>query len=132
LKVKLKNLSLTKQNYIETIFELSREKGFAKTKEISEKLNVKMPSVTEMLKQLSSLDLIMHEKGREVFLTDSGKALARKLEYRQNILVQLLKKIGCSRAHSEKVACKLEHYIDGETVKRLESLIDSLKNQETP
>jgi DtxR family Mn-dependent transcriptional regulator len=130
LKVELKYLSLRKQNYIETVFELSREKGFARTKEIAEKLNVKMPSVTEMLKQLSDISLIRHEKRGKVFLTGAGKTLANELERRQSVLVQLFKYIGCSITHSEKIACKIEHDIDRETVNRLELLMISLENKE--
>jgi DtxR family Mn-dependent transcriptional regulator len=130
LKVELKYLSLRKQNYIETVFELSKLKGFARRKEIAKKLNVKMPSVTEMLNNLSELSLIRQEKRGKVFLTATGSAIACELERRQSVLVQLFKYIGCSITHSEKIACKIEHDIDRETINRLELLMISLENKE--
>ena len=125
----LEKVSLVRQNYIETIFELSKKKGYAKTKEIAEKLRVKMPSVTQMLHLLASQGLIEYQKRYQAFLTPKGLYIARELERRQSILVKLFNFIGCSKSHAEKIACKIEHNLDREAADRLETLLTLLRNK---
>ena len=52
----------TMEDYLEAIFNLSKEKGAIRVRDIARKLDVKMPTVTNMLKTLSEGGLIDYEK----------------------------------------------------------------------
>ena len=43
------------EDYLEAMLELTREKGYIRVKDIADKLGVRPPSVTEMLKKLDLL-----------------------------------------------------------------------------
>ena len=52
--------SLTEENYIKTIYSLSLEPGEVSVSELAKKLNVKLPTVTSMIKKLSSKKLVSY------------------------------------------------------------------------
>jgi len=60
------------EDYLEAIYIPSEEKGFARVKDIAKFLNVKLPSVTEVLKRLQEDRLIEHLPYGEVRLTEKG------------------------------------------------------------
>ncbi|MHA1785842.1 MAG: metal-dependent transcriptional regulator, partial [Candidatus Helarchaeota archaeon] len=63
------------QEYLETILRITYKtnKESVKTSEIAKKLNVKAPSVTEMLDKLKKKDLINYQKRKGVTLTEKGR-----------------------------------------------------------
>ncbi len=107
------DISLAQQKYIEVIYELTETHGHAHTKTIAEKLNVKMPSVTEQLKKLTNKNIVNYKARLNVTLTSEGELLAKELDKRENVLNDLFHSvIGFSKEDSEKIACKVEHIID--------------------
>ena len=60
------------EDYLEVIYELVRQKGYATTVDISDYLNVSSPSVTRMMKKLHETGFIRYEKYRGMSLTDKG------------------------------------------------------------
>lgn len=68
----LKKLTMKQQNYLEAIYELSDEQGQAHVKDIAEKLNKSMPSVTEAMRKLSEKGYVQYDVRRNVSLTDCG------------------------------------------------------------
>ncbi|HDH41227.1 MAG TPA: metal-dependent transcriptional regulator, partial [Candidatus Altiarchaeales archaeon] len=54
--------SKTVEDYLEAIYNVIRRKGYARTKDISMELNIRSPSVTEMLKKLDDMDLVNYER----------------------------------------------------------------------
>ena len=55
-----KILTESLEDYLEAIAELSAVDGHAHTKEIADKLKVKMPSVTGALRQLAEMKYIVY------------------------------------------------------------------------
>ena len=64
------------EDYLETIYKLTQSKGYAKVVDISEKLNVRPPTVTSMVQKLGERGLLEYEKYREVSLTQKGEEIA--------------------------------------------------------
>jgi DtxR family transcriptional regulator, Mn-dependent transcriptional regulator len=115
-------LSLKQQIYIETIYELcqNHEHGHAHAKSISEKLGVRMASVTGVLRTLSDKDLINYQPRQAVTLTDNGFNIGKELAHSHSILADFFHDImGCNKSRSERMACKIEHVIDPEFRHRL-------------
>ena len=79
-------LSESLEDYLEAISELIAIEGHAHTKEIAEKLNVKMPSVTAALRQLDKMGCIVYNTHYPVQLTAVGKEIADQVVRRHRIL----------------------------------------------
>jgi Mn-dependent DtxR family transcriptional regulator len=59
------------EDYLEVIYELIAQKGYATTVDISSYLNVSSPSVTKMLQRLNESGHVNYEKYRGISLTES-------------------------------------------------------------
>ncbi len=116
------------EDYIEAIYELSKEKGFAKVKDIAKALKVKPATVSEMLEKLSDSGYVIYKKRFYVMLTDKGKKLAEDVRKRREILIKFLTTIGVSREVAEKDACMIEHVLHPETVEQLRNFVEFIEN----
>lgn len=105
-----------KEDYVEIIYELIREKGYAKPVDIANHLHVRPPTVTGMLDRLHSEQLILHEKYGGITLTEEGENMARALGERHALLVAFLKLFGVEETTAQKDTEGLEHYIDSRTL----------------
>lgn len=114
-----KPLSSSLEDYLEAIAELIAVDGHAHTKEIADKLNVKMPSVTGALRQLEQLGFIVYNAHYPVQLTAAGAEIAAKVLHRHNVLKSFFADImGLSAARASETACHIEHVVDAETIRR--------------
>ena len=105
-----------KEDYVEIIYELIREKGYAKPVDIANHLHVRPPTVTGMLDRLHSEQLILHEKYGGITMTGEGENMARALGERHALLVAFLKLFGVEETTAQKDTEGLEHYIDSRTL----------------
>lgn len=107
------------EDYLEAIAELIAVDGHAHSKEIAQKLQVTMPSVTGALRQLLQLDLIIYNTHRPVLLTAKGKALAERIIYHHEVLKLFFSGIlGLPIDKASETACRLEHIVDEDIVER--------------
>lgn len=113
-----------KEDYIEIIYELIREKGYAKPVDIANHLHVRPPTVTGMLTKLGEEQLLVHEKYGGITLTEKGKNMADFVGKRHALLVSFLKLVGAKESTAQKDTEGLEHYIDPETLDKLSRLVD--------
>ena len=113
-----------KEDYVEIIYELIREKGYAKPVDIAEHLHVTPPTVTGMLDRLHRERLIVHEKYGGVVLTEKGSGMAETLGKRHALLVSFLKLIGVEETIAQKDTEGLEHYVAPGTLDLLAKLVD--------
>lgn len=120
-------MSETLERYIETIHELEEKRKKVRTKDIAGELNVKEPSVTEMLRKLRERDLVEYEPYYGASLTRKGKNLARKLMKKHATFAEFLKMIGVDEETAEEDACKIEHVVNRETVGRLRKFLNFLE-----
>lgn len=108
------------EDYLETIIMLRGKDRIVRVRDISNKMGVSMPSVCGALKVLSKEGLIDHEKYGYIELTQKGEILGERIYDSHKILIKFLK--GILKADSktaEKDACKIEHGISANTVRRL-------------
>ena len=112
-------LSESMEDYLEAIAELIAVDGHAHTKEIAQKLNVKMPSVTGALRQLEQLGYIIYNTHYPVQLTEEGKRVADGILKRHLVLKNFFSGIlGLPAEKASETACRLEHAVDDETISR--------------
>ena len=80
----------TMEDYIEVIYSLVKTKGYARSADIAEKLEVYPSTVTKMLKKLDAEGYIVYEKYRGIALTDIGKKMGEYALTRHELLEEFL------------------------------------------
>jgi DtxR family Mn-dependent transcriptional regulator len=115
------------EEYLETILYLIRKnRGPAKTKQISEELNVSPPSVTEMIKKLNSSGLVEYTPYQGVELTEKGTDQAIKIKRKHQVLETFLVDVlDFDRKEAHKEACELEHAVSDSLLERLYEFLGS-------
>lgn len=102
--------SLTEENYIKALFNTANEKGEVSVNELSKTLDLKMPTVTSMVKKLAKKKLVHYESYKPLRLTEKGKKEAaliiRKHRLTEMFLVEKMK-IGWENVHD--IAEQIEH-----------------------
>lgn len=117
--------SYTEENYIKAIYSIgSDKKSGVSTNAISEKLNTKASSVTDMIKKLADKKLLNYEKYQGVTLTKEGKKIAietiRKHRLWEVFLVDKLN-FGWDEVH--EIAEQLEHIQSTKLTDHLEEFL---------
>jgi DtxR family transcriptional regulator, Mn-dependent transcriptional regulator len=110
------SLSENKENYLEIIYLLEKEHGHAHVRDIAEKIKIRMPSVTEIVRKLKAAGLVNYEKYGPVTLTPKGKKIAQTIINKHRTLYEFLTKVlKISSKTAEKDACAIEHHLSDET-----------------
>ncbi len=115
------------EDYLEVIYELILEKGYATTIDISSYLNVSSPSVTKMMQKLDETGYLIYEKYRGIKLTNEGIRIARNIRNRHGLLAEFFMIIGVDEETANNDAEGIEHHLHPETMKKLEEFINELK-----
>lgn len=117
------------EDYLEAIYDLGKEKRSVRVKDIAKRLNVKMPTVTNMLKSLAKRGLIEYEKYEYLELSDEGDKVGREIHRRHKILCSFLADIlKIDRGKADDEACSMEHGISHDTLDRLVSFMEFLQS----
>ena len=115
------------EDYLEVIYELVEQKGYATTVDISTYLNVSAPSVTKMTQRLDETGYLKYEKYRGIRLTDEGVRIAQNIRNRHGLLAEFFKMIGVDEESANSDAEGIEHHLHPETIKRLEDFMNVAK-----
>ena len=118
--------SLTVENYIKTIYQLSVDSGgsSATTGKIADSLGVSPGTVTSMLKTLSDNQLATYTPYEGVRLTRSGQSLALKMLRRHRLIeLFLVQTLGMSWDEVHEEAENMEHAMSDELISRLEKYL---------
>jgi len=117
-----KPLTSVMEDYLEAIFNLDKEKKVVRVKDIAKRLDVKMPTVTSMLKTLRNRKLVHYEKYEYVELTDKGSEVGGEVHRKHIILRRFLTDVlNIDLNTADKEACKMEHALSAGT---LDSITD--------
>lgn len=102
--------SLTEENYLKALFNLSHDLGEVNVKELSKHLGIKMPSVTSMMKKMAEKGLVNYESYKPVKLTQKGQMEAA-LIIRKHRLTEmfLVEKMGFGWDEVHDIAEQIEH-----------------------
>lgn len=103
-------ISLSEENYLKAIFHLVNEENTVTINEISKFLNVKMPSVNNMMKKFADKNWVHYESYKPLKITDSGKKQAA-LVVRKHRLTEmfLVEKMHFGWENVHEIAEQLEH-----------------------
>ena len=101
--------------YLETIYQLSRERGTVRSVDVAEYMGYSKPSVSRAVGLLKTGGYLVMEKDGTLTLTETGLETAQKVYERHTILSSLLTRLGVSPETAAEDACKMEHVISDET-----------------
>lgn len=121
----MKNNKLTpsEEDYIEMIYRLTMENYRVQVKDISQKLNIKPPSVTKMIKKLNDKEMLNYKKYEDIELTPLGLKVGERLLNRHNTIKEFLTILGIEDSIHEETET-MEHTINVETLIKIEELIN--------
>ncbi|TPW32803.1 manganese-binding transcriptional regulator MntR [Pararhizobium mangrovi] len=104
------------EDYVELIADFLETGGEARQVDIAERLGVAQPTVAKMLTRLSDEGLIVRRRYRGIFLTDEGRALAKRTRERHHIVETFLAALGVSPETARTDAEGIEHHVSEETL----------------
>lgn len=128
LRPKRTSGSVAKDDYLEQIYALIEEKGYARPIDISDKLGISQASVTNMLKRLDAEGLVKHIKYRGTTLTDLGTQIATEIIKRHKTLTEFLRLFRLEEETIYKDVEGMEHHVSKATLGVIEVLTDELKS----
>jgi len=122
----VKQLSRKAEDYLEAIYNISLEKGYAKTKNVALELGISPPSVVEMFRKLDNMGFINYRRYEGVTLKPKGEEIAKIIKYRHETLKKFLILISVREEIADKDACIMEHELNSETIEQIKLFVDFL------
>ena len=114
------SLKKSGEDYLETIFNLSKQGGKVKSVDVAAALNVTKPSTHRAIENLIDKGLALKESYGQVSLTQEGERIAKEVLKKHKAVTMLLTQIlGVSEEIAEIDACKIEHELSDETTQKL-------------
>ena len=125
-----KTLREAGENYLETILSLEDENGDVRSVDVAASLGVSRPSVNKALGVLKSMGFVEQQPYGRIRLTLEGreraKAVLQRHEILRSFLISVLK-VDVETANED--ACRMEHVVSEQTMKRLAEYIKALDLQ---
>lgn len=112
------------EDYLERIYKLIDEKGYARVTEIAEGLGVHASSVTKMIQKLDKDEYLVYEKYRGLVLTKKGQKMGKRLAYRHQLLEEFLQTIGVSEDTIYQDVEGIEHHLSWDSITCIETLME--------
>ncbi len=121
-------LTAALEDYLETIFEIIRDRDVARVRDIAQARQVKPGSVTPALKRLEELGMIRYERREFIRLTPEGEQAARRVAARHQILVDFFTRIlDMPAGQADRDACAMEHHLSDLAMDRLVRLFEFMQ-----
>lgn len=103
------------ENYLETIYILSKKLPVVRSVDIATELNFKKPSVSVAMKHLREKELITVSDAGFITLTEAGISLAESIYERHTILTKMFVMLGVNEQTAAEDACQIEHILSEES-----------------
>jgi Mn-dependent DtxR family transcriptional regulator len=111
------------EDYLERIYQLIDEKGYARVSDIAGALEVHPSSVTKMVQKLDAEEYLIYEKYRGLVLTSKGKKIGKRLVFRHELLEEFMRMIGVDDKRVYKDVEGIEHHLSWEAIDRIGDLV---------
>lgn len=103
------------ENYLETIYILSKKLPVVRSVDIATELNFKKPSVSVAMKHLREKELIVVSDAGFITLTEAGLAQATAIFERHTVLTKMFVALGVPENIAAEDACQIEHILSEES-----------------
>lgn len=117
-------LHRTGEDYLEAILILEQKRGYTRSSDVAERINVTKPSVTNATRLLKEGGFLMMDGDKRIHLTELGCEVAESIYERHCILTESLISLGADPETAERDACRIEHDISRETYEKLKACLE--------
>lgn len=115
------------EDYLETIYLLVQEHGFARVRDIARARDVKAATVSVALRKLADGGLVDYERREYTRLTPKGERAARRILARHRLLTRFFEEVlRMSPAAASEQACAMEHSLTDEAADRMARFFEFL------
>jgi len=111
----LQHINESAENYLETIYRLSKVLPVVRSVDIANELGFTKPSVSVAMKNLRESGHITVAHAGYISLTESGKAIAIMIYERHEYISRWLESLGVDPTIASDDACRMEHVLSRET-----------------
>ncbi|MBK6847242.1 MAG: metal-dependent transcriptional regulator [Proteobacteria bacterium] len=113
-------ISAALEDYLETIYLLVQQQGFARVRDIARARSVKAATISVALRKLAEGQFVNYERREYIGLTPKGEDAARKVLSRHRLLTRFFEQVlKMPHAAANEQACTMEHSLTDETMGRL-------------
>ena len=113
------------ENYLESILVIKNQKGFVRSIDIANDLEVSKPSVSVAMKNFREEGYITVDSDGNIDLTEKGLIIAKRVLERHEVISKTLMALGVSESTALEDSCKIEHVISDETFARIKDFLKS-------
>lgn len=114
------------ENYIETIYMLSKRQGEVRSIDIANALEFSKPSVSIAMKNLREHGYIEVDSAGYISLTRLGLDIAERMYERHTLLTDFLIRLGVAPEIAAEDACRIEHVISGESFDAIKAYVTKI------
>lgn len=107
------------EDYLEAMLMIKEQKGYVRSIDVAEHLEVTKPSVSYATKRLRENGYITMDRDGLITLTDAGFEIADKIYTRHKALTKFFIGLGVDEETAREDACKIEHDISQVTFEAL-------------
>lgn len=119
------------EDYLERIYLIIEDKGYARVSDIAEALEVHPSSVTKMVQKLDQTEYVLYEKYRGFVLTPMGKKIGKRLVYRHELLEDFLRIAGVNEDKIYQDVEGIEHHLSWNAIDRIGDLVQYFEEDQT-
>ena len=107
------------EDYLETILELTEQRGQVRSIDIVNALGYSKPSVSVAMKRLRENGYIDVDADGYITLNPPGLTIAQRIVTRHRLLTRFLVALGVNEETASADACKMEHDLSDETFEKI-------------
>ena len=107
------------EDYLEAILVIKEKKGYVRSIDVANQLNLSKPSVSYATKRLRENGYIVFNEDGMINLTDSGMEVANRIYTMHRVLTEFFVKLGVDEEVAAEDACRIEHDISSESFEKL-------------
>ncbi|MCD8010973.1 MAG: metal-dependent transcriptional regulator [Lachnospiraceae bacterium] len=117
------NKNESAENYLETIYRLSKVLPVVRSVDIATELGFTKPSVSVAMKNLRQNNHIEVSHAGFITLTDSGREIAEMIYERHEVISHWLVALGVDPQVASDDACRMEHVLSKESFQAIKEFI---------
>ncbi len=112
------------ENYLETIFVLSKKMGSVRSIDVANEMNFTKASISVAMKRLREDEYISMNADGTIILTEKGKEIASMVYERHSVIAKILISLGVSEETAYEDSCKIEHDLSHESFQKIKEFYE--------
>ena len=107
------------ENYLETIFVLSKKHGSVRSIDVANEMGFTKASISVAMKRLREEEYVKVDNDGNITLTDEGIKIATGVYERHQLIAKILISLGVSEETAYEDSCKIEHDLSQESFEKI-------------